>query len=350
MKSINTQKNCNKELPIINNNFATFAKAKILFIFLIMFSFLQKSMATDFIETVYKTGVTNKTVSGYSVSPDGTKILFNTNQIVDGLQLLDLKSGEITKIQVESNRLWAQTGWSRDGTKVVATSVVIRNNGYMDGYMIDEQDVIILDTKDWSYRYLNIPQGANYAPIFSTDGKTLYYFRNIPRESGKTRSYDLYSYDLTVNKETKLTDYKMYQTDRAYDDGNEILFPAYGSKSLPAFKSKGSMFNYVNLYALNKSTLEVHMLSFDQSSGFFNIYFGSKDMDGNIYFRTNRNGKDGHCLSFIYRCDSNGNSCEAIRNISAESIIRIPFNTKEIFINDTMNNEIVFRKLVEIGD
>ncbi|MDR2791037.1 MAG: hypothetical protein LBB59_08710 [Campylobacteraceae bacterium] len=352
MKSINTQKNCDKELFIINNNIATFAKTKILFIFLIIFGFFQKGIAADFIETVYKTGIMNKTVFNYSISPEGTKILFNTDQIVDGLQLLDLKSGKISKIQEEKGRSWTQPNWSRDGTKVVAISIVMRNNGYMDGFMIDEQDVIILDTKDWSYRYLNIPQGVNRAPIFSTDGKMLYYFRGIPRKSGKTPAskFDLYSYDLIANKETKLTNYEMYQTHRIYDDGDEILFSAYGSKSLPTFKPKGSMFDQTSLYAVNKSTLKLRMLSFDQSSGFFEIYFDGKDMDGNIYFRTNREGKGGRFIFFIYRCDSSGNNCENIRSRSMQNFARIPFNKKEIFISDTIENEIVFRKLVEIGD
>ncbi|MDR1461216.1 MAG: hypothetical protein LBI78_06175 [Campylobacteraceae bacterium] len=301
----------------------------------------------DFIETVYKTGITNKTVSSYSVSPDGTKILFNTNKLVDGLQLLDLKSGEMTKIQVQTNRSWAQTSWSRDGTKVVTISTVIRNNYYIYG----EQDVIILDTKDWSYRYLNIPQGVNRAPIFSTDGKMLYYFRGIKRESGRTpaSNYDLYSYDLVANKETKLTDYKMYLVERAYDDGNEILFAAHDSR-LPNFKPKGSMFNQTSLYAINKSTLKLRMLSFDQSDGFFDIYFSGKDMDGNIYFGTNKEGKSGRFLFFVYRCDSSGNNCENIRSRSSYSLVKIPFSTKDIFISDTIDNEIVFRKLVEIGD
>ncbi|MDR0762033.1 MAG: hypothetical protein LBF13_03155 [Campylobacteraceae bacterium] len=347
MKSINTQKNCNKELLIINNNIATFTKTKILFIFLIIFGFFQKGIATDFIETVYKTGIMNKAVFGYSISPDGTKILFNTDQIVDGLQLLDLKSGKISKIQEEKGRSWSTTSWSRDGTKVAAISTVIRNNTYM----LYEEDVIILDTKDWSYRYLNILQGVNHAPIFSTDGKMLYYFRGIPRKSGKTPAskYDLYSYDLTTNKETKLTDYKMYQVHRIYDDGDEILFPAYDSR-LPNFKPKGSMFNQTSLYAVNKSTLKLRMFSFDQSSGFFDIYFDGKDMDGNIYFGTNRDGKGGRFMHFIYRCDSSGNNCENIRSISIQNFVRIPFNKKEIFISDTIENEIVFRKLVEIGN
>ncbi|MDR1615158.1 MAG: hypothetical protein LBS26_06300 [Campylobacteraceae bacterium] len=347
MKSINTQKNCNKELLIINNNIATFTKTKILFIFLIIFGFFQKGIATDFIETVYKTGIMDKTVFDYSISPDGTKILFNTDQIVDGLQLLDLKSGKISKIQAEQNRMWTTTSWSRDGTKVAAISTVIRNNTYM----LYEQDVIILDTKDWSYRYLNIPQGVNHAPIFSTDGKMLYYFRGIPRKSGKTPAskFDLYSYDLTANKETKLTNYEMYQVHRIYDDGDEILFPAYDSR-LPNFKPKGRMFNQTSLYAVNKLTLKLRMLSFDQSSGFFEIYFDGKDMDGNIYFRTNRDGKGGRIIRFIYRCDSSGNNCENIRSRSMQNFVRIPFNKKEIFISDTIENEIVFRKLVETGD
>jgi hypothetical protein len=350
MKSINTQKNCNKELLIINNNIATFTKTKILFIFLIMFGFFQKGIATDFIETVYKTGIMNKTVLDYSISPDGTKILFNTNKLLDGLRLLDLKSGKISKIQEEKGRSWTTTSWSRDGTKVVAISVVMRNNGYMDGYMIDEQDVIILDTKDWSYRYLNIPQGVNRAPVFSTDGKMLYYFRGIP-ESKKTPAskYDLYYYDLTANKETKLTNYEMYQVYRIYDDGDEILFSAYDSR-LPNFKPKGRMFNQTSLYAVNKSTLKLRMLSFDQSSGFFDIYFYGKDMDGNIYFGTNREGKGGCFILFFYRCDSSGNNYENIRSVSIQNFVEIPFNKKEIFISDTIDNEIVFRKLIETGD
>jgi hypothetical protein len=351
MKSINTQKNCNKELLIINNNVAAFTKTKILFIFLIIFSFFQKGIATDFIETVYKTGIMDKVVFNYSISPEGTKILFDTNKLLDGLRLLDLKSGEISKIQEEKGRSWTQTNWSRDGTKVVAISIVVSNNGYMDGYMIDEQDVIILDTKDWSYRYLNIPQGVNRAPVFSTDGKMLYYFRGIPRESEETPAskYDLYSYDLTANKETRLTDYEMYQVNRIYDDGDEILLSVYDSR-LPNFKPKGRMFNQISLYAVNKSTLKLRMLSFDQSNGFFEIYFDGKDMDGNIYFRTNREGKGGCFIRFIYRCDSNGNNCENIRSGSIQNLVRIPFNKKEIFISDTVDNEIVFRKLVETGD
>ncbi|MDR2261545.1 MAG: hypothetical protein LBE06_11600 [Azoarcus sp.] len=53
--------------------------------------------------------------SDFAVSPDGTRIIFGTGLITDGLLLLDLKSGQKTRLPGEVNRSWGMDNWSHDG-------------------------------------------------------------------------------------------------------------------------------------------------------------------------------------------------------------------------------------------
>ncbi|MDR1350977.1 MAG: hypothetical protein LBJ59_09440 [Zoogloeaceae bacterium] len=291
----------------------------------------------EFEETVFITGMTGK-LNSFSVSPDGTRILVGRKKFSDGLQLLDLKNGQISKIPTEAGRTWGMPNWSPDGKQVVAISTAIRENKYQVG----EQEIILIDPRDWRYHKLAATSGVNIFPFFSADGKTVYYFKGKKRENGKTLAsdYALYAYDLVENQETRLTPDNMHQVDKGYDNGAEIMFSVHGFLGKPVFEE--------GLYVLNKTTLQLRPVDVDQSNGFFMIYFGDKDAAGNIYFKAAKNRPSGgNFLWFVYRCDAQGNSCIMTRETTIRSWVQVASDTGEIFIDDVVGGEIVFRRLIE---
>jgi Tol biopolymer transport system component len=187
--------------------------------------------------TVFRTGTwgsDSRGASNFAVSPDGTHIIFDTEDVKEGLLLLDLESGQKTRLPEGATRTWDMMGnWSPDGQQVVAVSTVIHDNPYPIG----KQEIILIDPKNWRrYRKLATTPGVNINPFFSADGKSIYYFKGKKRKSGKTPAadYDLHVYDLALDREMRLTHEKMYMVSRGYDDGNEIFFTAYSIKRMPS--------------------------------------------------------------------------------------------------------------------
>jgi dipeptidyl aminopeptidase/acylaminoacyl peptidase len=92
--------------------------------------------------TVFRTDTWRSNARGasnFAVSPDGTRIIFNTGQTVeDGLLMLDLKNGQKIQLPGERNRAWGMGNWSHDGQQIVAVSTAVRDNRYQIG----EQKII----------------------------------------------------------------------------------------------------------------------------------------------------------------------------------------------------------------
>jgi dipeptidyl aminopeptidase/acylaminoacyl peptidase len=318
--------------------FYLWKKAFGFFFLLIIVCWPLEGKSVEFEETVIRTGVQGES-NGYAVSPDGSRILFITRGTAyNSLRLLDVKSGRVSKIPEEAGRTWEMPAWSRDGKQVVAVSTALREGKYQVG----EQEVILIDPRDWSHRKLAATPGVNIFPFFSADGRTVYYFKGKKREKGKTPAsrYDLYAYELATDRETRLTYEVMHQVNQGYDDGNEVLFSVHGFHSKKAYEG--------GLYALNKGTRQFRHFNVDQSSGFFQIRFGDKDTTGNIYFIAAKNRPNGgNYLWFVYRCDTQGNNCVAIGETIIGSRVQVASGTGEVFINAVTEGEIIFRQLIE---
>jgi Tol biopolymer transport system component len=277
-----------------------------------------KSTAVEFEETVFKTGVVSTGPSIiYSVSPDGTRILFTTSTMADGLRLLDLKSGQVTRVREEAGHYWEMANWSHDGQHVVAISTAIRDRRYQVG----EQEVILIDPRDWSHRRLAATPGVNINPFFSYDGNAIYYFKGKKRESGKTPAswFDLYAYDLSTDRETRLTHHEMYQVSTGYEDGSELSFSASGLKnSTPGCVDPKSG---IYLYSSKKATLQFCLFGIDQSDNSFYVYFGDKDAAGNIYFKAvKKNPGGGHSTGSSTVVTSGGKTVPCCRRHRSSAV------------------------------
>lgn len=123
----------------------------------------QEGMAMDREETIVRTGIKGKAGRSidWDISPDGTYILFNTGKTTDGLLLLDVKKQQVSRIPGEPGRFWEMAAWSHDGSQVVAISTAIRD-GY---YQVGQQEVIVLDPRDWRHRKLAATEGVNIFPF-----------------------------------------------------------------------------------------------------------------------------------------------------------------------------------------
>ncbi|MDR0716771.1 MAG: hypothetical protein LBF50_05060, partial [Azoarcus sp.] len=292
----------------------------------------QENVSMESVGTVFRTGMKwaprPKSSSNFAVSPDGTRIIFGTGVITDGLLLLDLKSGQKTRLPGEENRFWEMGNWSHDGQQIVAVSTAIRDNRYQVG----EQEIILIDPKDWRHRKLAATPGVNICPFFSADGKSVYYLKGEKRKRGRTlaTNYDLYVYDLASDRETRLTHEKMYIAGDGYDDGSEVFFSAVGFERVRSIPSINAS---LSIYVLNKATLDVRLLDVDQSEGVFWLDFGGKDRTGNVYFKATKKNR-GFYRWFAYRCNAKGKDCAVLHEMLGQSRVRIARQTGEIFIDE----------------
>lgn len=301
-------------------------------------------------EAIIRTGMKGKAGRSidWDVSPDGTKILFNTGNITDGLLMLDVQKQQVTKIPGESERFWEMAAWSRDGSQVVAISTAIRDNRYQVG----EQEVILIDPSTWKHRALAASKGVNIFPFFSADSKTIYYFKGEKRDSGATPAsrFDLYAYDLATDKETRLTYEKIYQVGRGHDDGNMIMFSAYGIQRMPSINPNSRRKQeQQGIYVFDKTSRQLRHFEVDQGSGFFNLYFGGKDALRNIYFTAAKLPSSGsRYVWFIYRCNPEGKACTMLADSQIGSDVTVAAKTNEVFVSAVQNDEVVFRRLAQV--
>lgn len=321
-----------------------------LLVLLIFCNWTQESVAMNREEAIIRTGMKGKAGRSidWDVSPDGTKILFNTGNITDGLLMLDVQKQQVTKIPGESERFWEMAAWSRDGSQVVAISTAIRDNRYQVG----EQEVILIDPSTWKHRALAASKGVNIFPFFSADSKTIYYFKGEKRDSGATPAsrFDLYAYDLATDKETRLTYEKIYQVGRGHDDGNMIMFSAYGIQRMPSINPNSRRKQeQQGIYVFDKTSRQLRHFEVDQGSGFFNLYFGGKDALRNIYFTAAKLPSSGsRYVWFIYRCNPEGKACTMLADSQIGSDVTVAAKTNEVFVSAVQNDEVVFRRLAQV--
>ena len=333
-------------------------------------------------ETIYPTGL--KAKKGYlAVSPDGEKVVFETNYFSHGLRLLDTKTKTISVIPQNAGRTLGHPRWSPDGSRIVLVSTAIENNYFN----LDDMKIVLLDTKNWNEKIISASQGVNIFPFFSQDGKQVYYFKGKKREEGKTPAadYDLYSIDLDSYQETRLTYKEFYQVNRGDDNGQNIVitgekmeserqkqqkqpqivslletpFQSFIKKILAIMnifienkKSDGHKNSYnelleslswEKLYRIDKKTKAISMIDVHDPENFFEFRSPRYRRSKEIYFISKRKSLQSEW--FLSKADQDGSNPKVLQKVSIVGGFDIAQETGDIFIIDKIGEEMVITKL-----
>lgn len=307
--------------------------------------------------TVFRTGIMatgGRLGAGrisYAVSPDGTRILFSmVKPEEEGFWLLNLKNGHVSQIPGEAGHYWSVPRFSQDGKQVLAISTPYQNKSNPQW----ERKIILLHSTAWSYRKLAIPKGDNNSPSFSPDQKVVLFIKGTtqknPTSDEAPALYDLYAYELTprnVNVRRLTHEWARGGMNGGYDDGQEVFFSAKWLKRLPSRKPKEPDKHQIGIYALNKMSLSLRLLEIDQEDGFFDLLLGGVDKDGNLYFKASLEKLGGeNSIRTAYRCDAKGQNCARLtQKIYPLGHVAVAHRTGEVFVDDRLGNEIVFRRL-----
>jgi Tol biopolymer transport system component len=303
---------------------------------------LSSTMAYADGERIYRTGL-EATKGQFSVSPDGRRLVFETDRLAHGLRLMDLRSGQVTSLPEPSGRTLGFPSWSTDGRQVAVVSAEMRGNYYA----LDGMEIILLDAATWQARRIAGGDGVKFFPFFSKDGKTVYYFKGRKRETGKTPAsrYDLYAIDLASGNEARLTHEEFYQTDQGDADPRSVVFSAtsnYDRRIKDAFgkESRSALFRY------DKASGNVAPIIIDQSSGIFDFYGPKRDGKGDLYFVSAKaRPGGGHYLWFLVRSDMAGKQPVILTELPISMGFDIARNTGEIFVMDKDGEALIIRKL-----
>ncbi|MBP2160298.1 MULTISPECIES: cadherin-like domain-containing protein [Asticcacaulis] len=163
--------------------------------------------------------------SVYGVMPDGGKVLFysdapyitpgDTNGLAD-LFVMDKASGDFSRVTVSESGAQAtafslyNATMSGDGTKVAfsAYSAGLANTGTAGEEHLFIKDMVTGELKVITAHAPGIPGSDAYAPSFSADGRTLYFYSLVDNlVAGDTNGKsDIFAYDVATGGLTRLTD------------------------------------------------------------------------------------------------------------------------------------------------
>lgn len=298
-------------------------------------------------EKVYRTGLTSKR-GDFSVSPDGSRILFSTNRLSDGLRLLDLRTGKIEVIPVEHGRTWEMSSWSADGKRVVAISTAVHDNRYIVG----QQQVILIDPSNWKHSQVTDGESVRILPFFSADGKVIYYFKGKRRESGKTVAsrFGLYAIDLGSEREELLAAEEFYQVGLGDDQAGVILFRAipYSGFGVKEGEARSIFLTFEARYR------NLRLFRMDFGKELHQIRTPKRDKAGNVYFVAATvpvdGGNNGNFRWFVFKATPEGKAPAILTELPISMGFDIARNTGEIYVMDKQNDEIVFRRLSVLAD
>lgn len=291
-------------------------------------------------DKVFRTGLSGKR-GMLAVAPDGGRLLFTTDSLAHGLRVLALRTGKIDVIQAEAGRFWEMPNWSHDGKQVVAVSTAVRN-GY---HIVGDMQVILIDPATWQHRTITTGEGVKNLPFFSADGKRVYYFKGVKRESGKTPAsrFDLYSVDLATGQERQLTHEKFYQAGSGDDDGDSI---AFGAIPTPKAPPQTTLIDWVKRGVFRYRGEQLTEIPIDTRSGFLEVSEPLRDKSGNLYLIAAKNRPGGgHFLWFLIRAGPDGSKPIALTELPISMGFSIARHTGEIWVMDRAGDEIVFRRL-----
>lgn len=276
-----------------------------------------------------------------AVVPDGSEVILEIAPLTNGLKVMNISTKEISPIPVEEGRVYLFASWSPDGKRLV----VISSKRQGDLHNIDDMQICVLESGTWKSTTLTKGVGYRITPFFSVDGKTIYYFKGKRRNKGMTPAshYDLYAIDLGGGEERRLTYEEIYQMDSGDDDGQKVLFQAYGANR---FSSKyfSKQFNrdidQAGLYLYVKENAAIVPLQIDQSNGVFNFYHPRRDRMGNIYFITNTlSSGGGGYARWLGRVSSSEKRVELLKELSVASSFDIARNVGVVFSIENKKGE-----------
>lgn len=292
--------------------------------------------------TVFRTGL-EANRAYIAVSPDGQRILFDTDRLAHGLRLLNVSTGEIRIIAPETGRSIGFPSWSPDGRQIAVVSAAVIG-GY---YSVDGMRIIAIDAISWNFRSIASGEGVKFFPFFSHDGKTVYYFQGKMRENGKTPAshYDLVAVDLVSSQKTRLTQEEFYQAVKGDDTVYSVLFsaiPNFNKRFKDSFgqESRSTLFNF------DKATKSIAPIKIDQSSGIFDFSQPQRDPMGNLYFISAKaRPGGGHYLWYLVRSDKAGSRPELLTELPISMEFDIARETGDIYVMDKDGKELIIRRL-----
>lgn len=215
-------------------------------------------------------------IKSFSISPDGKRLIYEKRGNDKRLYLTTIDDQSTRAIVPSENRKWHMARWSPDGVQVVVISAGFRN----EFYRLDDMQIAVVDVDNGTYRELTTGPGVRITPFFSSDGKTIYYFKGEERKSGKTpaANYDLYQIQRESRIEKKLTDEDFYQVleGDVSPDSNVVMFLALGSKNVRSSTSITE--HYLYSFHPNDGSLERREI------GVINAGHPRLAKNGDIYF------------------------------------------------------------------
>ncbi len=294
-------------------------------------------------EKLYRTGLRVE-CGNFAISPNGESLIFDTRTFGYRLRLIDLKSGENRTLPQEPDRDWRMVRWGNDGRHLVAISTLIRDSNYIIG----DQRVILVDSRDWSHRVVAEGDGVKISPFFSADGKSIYYFKGKARTSGKTLAagFDLYSIDLASLKEEKLTDQAFYQVSvgEMTPDGNTVLFSGIGAKNFPGLKNALGVLRDL-IFAFDTRSKRLTPITDNIPPALLGQTRPRLDANGAIYFKSATKGPRPFYDFSVYKMAKSGESpARVITELASWASFEIDKRSGDIFTPEMQHGELVFRR------
>ncbi len=169
--------------------------------------------------------------------------------------LLDLHSGEVTKIIPPDPDEWWTSGSFSPSGKYLAFTVKRKSE------KLHWSQLGIYDISKGTLKTLTHTQSFKAFPSFSPDEKRLIYSKpERERESGKTRygGWDIYELDIASGQERQLTNYKFYMIGRPFymPDGKRFIFSGDGGSNFEG-KTKIEPYTYKD-YSKNQDAKKAY--------------------------------------------------------------------------------------------